>query len=114
MTVEMLNSTNDNNMLTWLRPAVGLLQASAVVAYIAVLTLFIHWLGNMSFGHSDVLGPIMFLTAFATSALITSSLALAYPLRLALGGQVKEAVVVVVWTAVFLIVILSLLMAITV
>jgi len=88
----------------------GLYQSLGLAAY-CILVAFI--MSNISklFSASSDMGLIqgfIFLTVFLISALITGSIALAYPISLAYRNNIKEAAFVVlstvVWSIIFLII----------
>lgn len=79
----------------------GLYQSLGLAAY-CILIAFI--MSNLSklFTNStmDLLQGFMFLTIFLVSALITGSIALAYPISLAYKKNIKEAAFIVLSTVV--------------
>ena len=90
---------------------IAFLQVIGVVAYILTFTFTVNYVSGI-FGDSD-LGPPMvgmsfFLLAFVTSALICSSLVLGYPLYLFLNNEKRKAVMLVLWSAFWFVLILLL------
>lgn len=87
----------------------GLIQALGVTTYISIVSIVMNNAEKI-FGKMDnVIGPVTFLTMFATSALICGLLVFKKPYELFSDGKKKEAINVVVYTAVSLFVILVLL-----
>lgn len=87
----------------YIEPAwqIGALQGTAVIAYVILLVTLMNALGNIENGPNQSLFiPIFFLLTFVISALICSSLVLGYPAVVALNGDIKRAIMVVVWTGV--------------
>ncbi len=92
----------------------SLFQAAGVAVYIFLIAnIFLK--GNEWFGPlvGNILGPILFLTLFVVSALITASLVLGYPIYLFWEKKKrKEAIKLVlmttVWLSLFLLVVLVL------
>ena len=88
----------------------GLYQSLGLAAY-CILVAFI--MSNISklfstSGEMDLMQGFIFLTIFLVSALITGSIALAYPISLAYRNNIKEAAFIVlstvVWSIIFLII----------
>lgn len=80
----------------------GFLQALGVAAYITLVGLFM-WNGNNLFGKlNSFLGPVLILMLFSTSALICGLIVFYKPYKLFLEGKKKEAVTVVISTALWL------------
>ncbi len=90
----------------------GLLQAIVITAYISVVSLVMNNAERIFGKMDDVIGPITFLTMFATSALICGLLVIKKPYELFFDGKKKEAINVVVYTAASLFVILLILFGI--
>lgn len=87
----------------------GLLQALGVTAYISIVSIVMNNAEKI-FGKMDnVIGPVTFLTMFATSALVCGLLVFKKPYELFFDGKKKEAVDVVMYTAVSLFLILLIL-----
>ena len=90
---------------------IGLLQALGLVLYVTLfangLRIISAWFPNVD-GQKSVLPIIAFLLTFITSALICSSIALAYPVSLYVHDKKKEAIQVVLWNIVFLLIALAL------
>lgn len=86
----------------------GFLQALGVTAYCAIIGL-IFWQGNNIFGKlPNFFGPVVFIMLFSTSALICGLLVFYKPYKLFLAGKKKEAVDVVVTTAISLFIVMVL------
>ncbi len=86
---------------------IGLAQAAAVAVYVLLsVTAVINFGSGLEHTIPPMLSGMIFLMAFVTSALTCGSLLLGYPLWLILKGRVKEAVLVVAWSVVWLITIL--------
>lgn len=84
----------------------GLLQAIGVTIYCGLVGLVINN-GEKIFGQmKSPIGPIAFLTMFCVSALVCGLLVFKKPYELFFDGKKKEAINVVVYTAVSLFVIL--------
>ena len=85
---------------------IGFLQATGIAAYIFLVSTFMMRI-DQTFTQPTVntLGPIMYLTLFVASALITSLMALAYPFIVFwINKKPKTALLIVVYTAIWLIV----------
>ena len=84
-------------------PFLGFLQASFLFVYVFFCSLFF---ANPPFGKSianTFLGPLMFLLLFVISALICALISLGYPLYLAFNKQIRKAIVIILWTLIWLI-----------
>ena len=87
----------------------GLLQAIGVTVYCGLVGL-IMFNGEKIFGQmKSFIGPIAFLTMFCASVLICGLLVFKKPYELFFDGKKKEAINVVVYTAVSLLTILFIL-----
>lgn len=81
-------------------PTIGFLQATGIVAYILAVGWFMTNFENFDNGPMSLFGPLLGLTLFVTSALITASMALGYPIILFWEEKkVKEALKLVLFTA---------------
>lgn len=77
----------------------GFLQALGVTAYCSLVGMFF-WKGNEIFGKVDnYFGPVTFLLLFAVSVLACALLVFYQPYKLFFAGKKKEAVDVVLFTA---------------
>lgn len=76
-----------------------MVQALGVTVYIIIFVLAVQMLPDRLEANSPLLGMLIALLAFVTSALICGGLALGYPILLAAGGNRTRAVHVVLWTA---------------
>lgn len=86
----------------------GFVQALGVLAYCLLVGLFM-WNANSIVGQpKSFLGPVAFLTLFSTSALVCALIVGFKPYQLFLAGKKKEAVNVILSTAVFLFIFLIL------
>ncbi len=84
---------------------VGLRQALAVVAYILAFTGLIMSGVLMDIEHTaSFLAPAVFLSMFSVSALICGTIAFFYPVRLLLEKRYTDAMMVIVWMAVWMLV----------
>ena len=85
-----------------------MLQAAGLVLYVSLFASTVQQFGQWSMTRSVQVGPVLgitvFLLAFIISAIICSSIALAYPIFLFFGGKQKDAVKIVLSTLVWLIV----------
>jgi len=80
----------------------GFLQALGVSAYCSLVGI-IFWKGNEVFPDMNpYFGPVMILLLFSTSALICGLIVFYKPYKLFFAGKKKEAVRVVVSTALYL------------
>ena len=86
---------------------VGLVQTLRVITYVAIFATVAFNLGQHIKVASPILSAITVLTAFVTSALICGSLVLGSPALLALKGQIRQAIMILVWSAVWLVILLS-------
>lgn len=83
---------------------IGFLQGLAVILYVVLIVLLMNALGNIeSQAETSLFTPIFFLLTFVVSALVCSSLVMGYPAVVALKGDVKRAIMVVVWSGVTLV-----------
>lgn len=91
---------------------IALAQAVCLTAYIMLVALFMKSLQNWFGPQKDdpILAPMIFLLMFIISALVSSSIMLAYPVILFFKGKRKTAIKIVLmstgWLAVFLIAIM--------
>lgn len=81
---------------------IGLFQALGVFAYILFFAFAFQNLAGSGFEPSPPMGIIFVLLAFSASALICVSIVFLYPVQLLLGEHKKQAIYVVIWTAVWL------------
>ena len=83
---------------------IAFLQAAAVVIYCGLVALLI-WRANEVFGGGpNYFGPLLFLTLFVTSALVTGLMVLGYPIKLFwIENKKKEAIKLLVETALWLV-----------
>jgi hypothetical protein len=83
---------------------ISFLQALGTIGYCGLVGL-VFWKGNDWFGKvSNYLGPLLVLSLFATSALVTAFLTLGYPAWLVWKKkEVEKALRVVGYTAVWLV-----------
>jgi len=78
---------------------VSFLQSLGLVSYISLVSV-IFWKGNEWFPKMhDYLGPLIFLTVFALSALVCALITLSYPFTLWQKGKAKDALRIVFYTA---------------
>jgi len=85
----------------------GLYQSLGLAAYCIIVALIMTNLSKLFTGSKfDLLQGFMFLTIFLVSALITGSIALAYPVSLAYRKDIKAAAFIVLSTVVWLIIFL--------
>ena len=98
------------------RPAfAGFIQASGLTIYVGLFAVAVErmqaWLQvNQPIFSSPVLGIMLFLMLFVISALISGSLILGYPAVLFFGGKKAEALLVLLWSVVWLAVYLIIVM----
>ncbi len=85
----------------------GLLQALALTLYVSVFAVIIQWIGMQGLKIHPVLSIIFFLLAFIISALICGSIVFVYPVSLFFENKKSESIKVVMWTAVWLILLLA-------
>lgn len=85
---------------------VGFVQAAGVAAYIALFATLAYgtrtWIETSAVAVHPILGITLFLLAFVISALVCTSIALAYPATLFFGGARSQALSIVLWSAVWL------------
>lgn len=90
----------------------GLIQAILIVVYISIVSLIMNNAEHI-FGKMDnVIGPVTFLTMFSVSTLVCGLLVFYNPYKLFFMGKKREAINVVVYTTVFLLIILFILFGI--
>ncbi len=89
------------------QPAViGLIQALGLTAYVLIFASAInllemsHWEPKLT----PITGISLFLLTFVFSALVSASLILGYPARLFFAGKGRQAVLIIAWSAVWLVV----------
>jgi len=88
----------------------GFIQALGILTYCALIGSFF-WNANKIFAPKDnFLAPIAMLTLFSTSALICSLIVFYKPYKLFFDGKKKEAIDVVLNTAIFLFVFLAIIL----
>lgn len=96
---------------------IGLAQAVLVLCYVLFFALSLQtihgWLGDGIFP-DPFLGMAFFLTAFVFSALVCGGAILGYPLVLLFEKNVRRAVEIICWSAVWLAAFLGLALVITV
>jgi len=82
---------------------ISFLQALGLALYCGLVSI-LFWKGNDLFGKDpNFLGPVLFLTVFATSALVSALLVLGYPFFLFWHKkQTEKAIKIVGYTAVWL------------
>ncbi len=85
----------------------GLLQAAGVTLYVVLFVLVLQSVIPVDAKLGQVAGPIFMLLAFATSALICSSIVFIYPIQLFFNGHKTRAVQTVLWTAGWLVLIFA-------
>ena len=88
---------------------IGLAQATFVLCYVLFFALSVNgvhsWLGDIF--TNPIVGMSFFLTAFVFSALTCSGAILGYPLVLLFERNVRRAVAIICWSAVWLAVFLG-------
>jgi hypothetical protein len=82
---------------------VGLLQAAGLTFYIASFAALVQGAERWIRNPHPILGITLFLLAFVVSALISGSIVFAYPILLLFDGKKDEALRIVFWSAVWLI-----------
>jgi len=85
-----------------LHPAlIGLVQATLEMLYIALVATFMIYGGFDGPAENEVLNIMMALLLFVFSAVMSALIVLGYPVHLALKGDVKRALYIVGYTALF-------------
>ncbi len=82
----------------------GFLQAFSLTLYCLLVGL-IFWKGDLWIGNASYLGPVLVLILFVVSALVCALLVFYRPYNIFLDGNKKEAVNLVLSTAVWLMII---------
>ena len=78
---------------------ISFLQSLGLVSYISLVSI-IFWKGNDLFPQmNNYVGPLIVLTIFAVSALICALITLSYPFTLWQKGKPKQALKVILYTA---------------
>ena len=94
----------------------GLFQAGGLILYVGLFASAVfcleHFFSVHERGMPPIVGMIIFLTAFITSALSCGSIALLRPIVLLFDNQKLEAVKTIIWTIVWLIFFLAILLSI--
>jgi hypothetical protein len=90
---------------------VGLLQAGSVAAYVFLIVNLIPVMDRYNLEPPKLVGGMVFLLLFVTSAFICGTLTLFHPANLIFKGKVQDAVEVIAWTGGWLISILAILLA---
>lgn len=80
----------------------GFLQAAGVVAYILLFASIAQHLQNAPDPSSSMIAILLFLLTFSFSVLVCGSLALIYPIFLVVKKKWKDALLVIVWMAVWI------------
>lgn len=94
---------------------VALFQAVGLMTYIFLIAIFINFVPTkFDNSVSPLLGISLFLSLFVISALISGSIILGYPLVLFFDGKKREAISIVIWSAIWLVVLFASIAAITV
>lgn len=89
--------------------SLSILNSLGVLAYVSLVALFFNNAQRIFGGKADnFLAPVIMLTLFILSALITGSLVLGRPIMLYLDGQKKEGITLLFYTIISLAVILAL------
>ncbi len=78
------------------------MQALGVALYVTFFVLAIQSVSPAGVNLGPVTGPIFALLAFSASALICGSIVFMHPVLLFFADRKKEAVDIVIWTAVWL------------
>ena len=90
---------------------IGLLQAVALSLYIGFFAVSVfkmqNWIYTTGVTAHPIVGILIFLFAFVISALISGSIIFAYPVTLFFDGHKREALGIVFWSAVWLIIIFA-------
>ncbi|MDC0449009.1 hypothetical protein OAL67_00145 [bacterium] len=84
---------------------IGLLQAAGIAIYILAISSFMSLMSKMFVRRTPqpiVMGVIMLLI-FSISALVCGLIVFTHPVKLAVKKQLRESIVVVIWTSVFLV-----------
>lgn len=76
----------------------GLFQAVGLIAYIALFSLAATLLSQYVVPPAPFVAIILGLLAFVFSALVSGSIVLGYPLFLALNGEKRAAIRILVWS----------------
>ena len=97
---------NKSKLLT-----IGLLQALGIIAYTILISGLLQTLNNLSITPPGILGVALMLAILVFSAAVTSSLVFGYAAYLALNKKVKEALYILGYTLLSLLVIISILTA---
>ncbi|MBU0648965.1 hypothetical protein KJ969_02585 [Patescibacteria group bacterium] len=95
-----IKKTKCNNLIVY-----ALLSALGELLYIGLVVLFLQF-GNafLPLNASGAFAGVIMLLLFVFSALVSGLIVLAYPAMLALKGEVKPALTMLGWTAVFLLI----------
>ncbi len=90
---------------------IAFFQALGLVSYCSLIAV-LFWKGNLWFGRvPNYFGPLLLLTVFTTSALVSAVITLSYPFILWQKKQLNQAVKLVVYTASWLVFFTFLIMA---
>jgi len=92
----------------------GLFQAIGVAGYCSLIGMVLWQGGNIFPKVNAYFGPVMFLLLFSTSALICGLMVFYKPYKLFFEGKKKEAIEVVVSTALWLFLFLAIFFALMV
>ncbi len=94
----------------------GFFQAAGLALYVIVFAASVQWFQQWLIIQNVHTGPmlsiILFLLAFVISAIICGSLIFAYPILLFFDGKKDKAISIVFWSAVWLIVLFVIFIAI--
>jgi hypothetical protein len=81
----------------------GLLSAIGEIAYISMVASFMWSAGNFfPMPESQIFGMVLMLTLFVFSAVMSGLIVLGYPIYIAMKGDIKKAMILIVWTSFFL------------
>ena len=86
----------------------GLVQALAVTLYVTLVSSFINYMGHSNFGSNDFLTAVMMLSLLVFSAALTGLLIFGLPIYLIIDKKVKQALSILGYTFLWLLLIIIL------
>ena len=86
----------------------ALLQALAVTLYVTLISSFMNYMGQASFGQNDFLTAVVMLSLLVFSVALTGLLMFGLPVYLIIDKKIKQALSIVAYTFLWLLLIIIL------
>jgi|SaaInlLV_10m_DNA_2_1039722.scaffolds.fasta_scaffold127088_1 hypothetical protein len=87
---------------------VGLVQALAVTLYVTLVSSFMNYMSRASFGQNDFLTAVMMLSLLVFSVALVGILLFGFPIYLIINKKVKQALRILGYTFLWLLLIIIL------